>query len=212
MIQMKNEILEQNYENFHGLYENSRYIYHDFKNHMILLQNYLECGDFNKAQKYLEGIVQPLEELSNYRYCDSQVMNLVLNLKGYEANQKGIRFWTEIESLPSEYIKESDLGIIFFNLLDNAIEACEKIETKDKWIHITMKKKGQMLILKIENSIEKQILMKDGKYMTGKDNKAIHGLGLQSVKSLVEKYEGEAQWSHTEDIFSVVITFFVNGL
>lgn len=212
MIQIKNEILEENYENFHSLYENSRYIYHDFKNHMILLQNYLERKEFEKAQRYLEEIVQPLEDLSNYTYCDSQVMNLVLNLKGYEANQKGIQFWTEIKSLPSEYVNENDLGIIFFNLLDNAIEACEIIETKEKWIHITMKKKGQMLIIKIENSIEKQILMKDGKYMTGKDNKAIHGLGLQSVKALVEKYGGEAQWSHTEDKFSVVITFFENGL
>lgn len=187
MIQMKNELLEKNYDNFYGLYENSRYVYHDFKNHMILLKNYMEQNEYDKAQQYLENIVTPLEELSNYTFCDSQVLNLVLNVKGYEANQKGVRFWADIE-------------------------ACDKIENKEKWIHVAIKKKKQVMVIKIENSIEKQIIMKDGKYVTEKHNKAIHGLGLQSVKSLVEKYDGEVHCSHTEDIFTVVITFFENGL
>lgn len=203
---------EKNYDNFFDLYENSKYIYHDFKNHMILLRNYLEREEYLKAKQYLEDIVEPLEELSNYTYCNSQVLNLVLNLKGYESNQKGIRFWTEIENISYQYIDENDLGIIFFNLLDNAIEACEKIVEKEKWIHVVVRNKRQMSIIKIENSIERQVVVKDGKYITEKDNKAIHGLGLQSVKTLVEKNEGEVQCSHTENIFSVVITFFKNGL
>lgn len=212
IIQMKNELLETNYENFNDLYENSRYIYHDFKNHMILLKNYLEHKEYEKATQYLENIVTPIDELSNYIYCDSQVLNLVLNLKGYEANQKAIRFWTNIETTLCKNINENHLGIIFFNLLDNAIEACERIKMKEKWIHVAIKKKKHMSIIKIENSIEKQILMKDGRYLTEKDNKAIHGLGLQSVKTLVEKYNGEIHCSHTDEVFSVVITFFENGL
>lgn len=212
MIQMKNELLESNYDNFYDLYENSRYIYHDFRNHMILLKNYLEQQKYDKATRYLEDIVTPLDELSNYIYCDSQVLNLVLNLKGYEANQKAIRFGTNIEASICNDINENHLGIIFFNLLDNAIEACEKIKFKEKWIHIAIKKKKHISIIKIENSIEKQVLVKDGRYLTEKNNKAIHGLGLQSVKALVEKYDGEVHYSHTEDVFSVVITFFENGL
>lgn len=153
-----------------------------------------------------------MDELSNFTYCGSQILNLVLNIKGYEANRKDITFSTDIETTPYEYVDENDLGIILFNLLDNAIEACEKIEEKDKWIQITIKRKKQLSIIKIENSVEKQILVKDGKYITGKENKSIHGLGLQSVKALVEKYEGEVAYNHTEDIFSVVITFFENGL
>lgn len=212
MIQIKNELLQENYDNFYNLYENSRYIYHDFKNHMILLRNYLESEDYEKAKQYLEDIVAPLEELSNFTYCTSEILNLVLNLKGYEANKKGIQFWTEVEPALYQYIDENDLGIIFFNLLDNAIEACEKIKDKDKWIHIAIKKKKQLSIIKIENSIEKSILKKDGEYVTEKSNKEIHGLGLKSVKSLVNKYDGEVRWCHTEDVFSVVITFFENGL
>lgn len=208
MILMKNELLEENYNNFRDLYENSRYIYHDFKNHMFLLKNYLECEQYEKARHYLENIVEPMEKLSNFTYCDNMVLNLVLNLKGYEANKKGIQFLTEIHREPLENIDENDLGNIFLNLLENAIEACEKIEKKDKWIHVIIKKKKHLSIIKIENSIEKEILMKAGKYVTAKDNKAIHGLGMQSVKALVGKYSGEVQWQHTKDIFTVVITFF----
>ena len=54
--------------------------------------------------------------------------------------------------------------------------------------------------------------MKDGKYQTDKDNKEYHGLGMKSVESCVRHYGGDVKWGHTEDTFTVVITFFENGL
>ena len=144
--------------------------------------------------------------------CNQEVLNLVVNLKGYEANQKGIRLITDIDDFEYGMVDETDLWNIMMNLLDNAIEASEQVVHKDKWINITLKKKKGMLIIKVENSMEKELIVKDGNYLSDKDNDSIHGLGIKSVKAIVEKYEGEAEWSNTEDKFTVIITFFENGL
>ncbi len=212
MIQMKNNLLEQNYKDMQKLYKNNQYIYHDFKNHMILLKNYLDKKEYDKAVRYLEKITEPIEKMNHYSHTGCDVLDLVINIKRNEAEQKGIRYLVEIYGKIYTNINENDLGNIFFNLLDNAIEACEKIESKDKWIRIAIKKKNQIYIMKIENSIDKPIIMKNGEYMTDKEDKERHGIGMKSVESSVKQYGGEVNWNCTKDRFTVVITFFGNGL
>lgn len=212
ITQMKNELLEQNYNHYQRLYESNRYIYHDFKNHMILLQTYLDHEEYEKARNYLERIAAPIKQISNCVYSDCKVLDLVLNLKGFEASQKDILYQLNIEKEIVFDIDENDLGILLFNLLDNAIEACERMKTKERWIRIAVKRKNQISIIKIVNSIEKKILQKDGEYITEKKDVGMHGLGMKSIESIVEKYEGEVSWNHTKDTFTAVITFFENGL
>lgn len=212
MVRMKNELLEQNYKNLQSLYMSNQYISHDFKHHIVLLKNYLENGEYGKATQYIRKLAEPVEQLSNYIYTGSDVLDLVLNIKENESNQKGIRYQVETDGEFKTNINENDLGNIFFNLLDNAIEACEKIVGHDRWIRVVIKRKNQVYIVKIENSIGTPVVMKEGKYQTDKDNKECHGLGMQSVKSCVKHYGGNVNWSHTEDVFTVVITFFENGL
>ena len=212
IMQMKNELLEQNYNNFQSLYENNRYIYHDFKNHMILLQTYLEHQEYEEARSYLGRIAAPIQQISNCVYSDCKVLDLVLNLKGFEASQKAILYQLDIEKEMVFDIDENDIGILLFNLLDNAIEACERMKTKERWIRIAVKRKNQISIIKIVNSIEEEVFKKDGRYLTEKKDKEMHGFGMKSVESIVEKYEGDVNWNHTEDTFTAVITFFENEL
>ncbi len=209
-VQMKNEALEENYRNLRNLYENNQYIYHDFKNHMTLLKQYLDQREYNRALDYVNRIIGPMEQLDSLVSCNREVVNLVVNLKGYEANQKDIRVITDIDNFEDNIVEDMDLGNILLNLLDNAIEACEQIKDKEKWIGLTIKKRHEMLIIRVENNIEKRVNKKDGEYISNKSNLAIHGLGIKSVKAIINKYEAEAEWSNTKDKFTVIITFFKN--
>lgn len=212
MLQMKNDLLEQNYKSLQELYRNNQYLFHDFKNHMILLKNYMKHREYDKAGQYLEEITEPVEQLSNYIYTGCGILDLVLNIKGDEAKRKGIRYLVEADKDLKLPLNENDLGNIFFNLLDNAIEACERIEEKYRWIRVVIRKKQQIHIVKIENSIEDPAAMKDGEYRTTKADPEFHGLGMKSVEACVKRYGGNVSWSHTKDRFTVVITFFENGL
>lgn len=212
MVQMKNELLEQSYKDMQKLYMNNQYIFHDFKHHMILLKNYLNKREYVKANVYLKKITEPIDRMGHYIHTGCDVLDLVLNIKRNEAEQKGIRYLVEADREIHTNIHETDLGNIFFNLLDNAIEACEKMEGQDKWIRVVIKKKNQICIMKVENSIEKPVMMKDGEYETEKADKDRHGIGMKSVETSVKRYGGDVKWSHTKDRFIVVITFFGNGL
>lgn len=212
MVRIKNELLEQSYKDIQKLYINNQYISHDFKNHMILLKNYLNKKEYDKASAYLDKIVEPMEKLHSYSHTGCEVLDLVLNIKRSEAEQKGIQYLVETDGKIHTNINENDLGNIFFNLLDNAIEACEKIEKQDKWIRIAIKKKNKIYVMKVENSIEKPIIIKNGEFVTEKEDKEHHGIGMKSVESSVKQYGGKVNWSHTKDRFIVVITFFGNGL
>lgn len=212
LLQMKNELLEQSYKDMQKLYMNNQYIFHDFKHHMILLKNYLNNREYGKASAYLEKITEPIDRMGHYIHTGCDVLDLVLNIKRNEAEQKGICYLVEADREIHTNIHETDLGNIFFNLLDNAIEACEKIEGQDKWIRVVIKKKNKIYIMKVENSIEKPVVIKDGEYVTEKADKRRHGIGMKSVETSVKQYGGDVKWSHTKDRFTVVITFFGNGL
>lgn len=212
IIQMKNELLEQNHRDMQKQYKNSQYIFHDFKNHLILLKNYVDRKEYEKLSAYLGRIMEPIESLDNFSYTGSEMLDLVLNIKRSEAVQKGIQYLVETDRNIELNINENTLGNIFFNLLDNAIEACEKIVGLDRWIRIVIKKNNQVYIMKVENSIAEPVTIQDGEYMSGKKDKEQHGIGMKSVKATVEQYGGEVQWNHTKEKFTVVITFFGNGL
>lgn len=212
LASMKNELLQQNYSNLHSLYRSNQYIYHDFKNHMMILNNYLEQNKCEEASAYIRKIFHPVESLNNFIRSGCDILDLVLNVKEEEARQKGISYKVDIDIGIKFQINKNELGNIFFNLLDNAIEACEKIEHKDKWIHITIKKKNQIQLIKIENSIEKPIHMENGIYITNKNDKKRHGIGMKSVEASVNQYGGNIQWKSTDTVFTVVITFFENEL
>ena len=79
-----------------------------------------------------------------------------------------------------------DLCVLVGNLLDNAIEACQKID-KQKRIQVSFKQEGNFLNVIIKNTY---IDEKNNDLLTTKDNKLNHGYGIKSVRSIVEKYEG----------------------
>lgn len=212
IVNVKNQLLQQSYNNLQNLYKSNQYIYHDFNNHMVILKSYLDQKKYEDAAAYIKKISQPVEKLNNYSRSGCDILDLVLNIKEEEARQKGIRYVVDIDSEVSYQMNKNDLGNMFFNLLDNAIEACEKIEYGDKWINITIKKKKQIQIIKIENSIEKTINMKNGEYVTEKRDKELHGIGMKSVEASVSQYGGNVWWSHTDTVFTAIITFFENEL
>lgn len=202
---MKNDLLKKNYQELYRLYQNSMFTYHDMKNHIILLQKYCEEGDYAMAAEYLGRISEPLRELEQYSWSEEGIVPLVLNTKISEARTKRIRITTDVNHINCERMQE-DFCIIVANLMDNAIEACGKIESEDRWIRIILKQDEDRLLLYIENSIAAKPAMRKGKYLT--DKKGLHGFGIESVKAKVKKYGGLAEWNCTEESFQSTVMFF----
>lgn len=79
---------------------------------------------------------------------------------------------------------------LFGNLLDNAIEACERITDKNTWIHIKMKKKNQLLYFEIKNTTETTVQQVPGKFITTKTDGTLHGYGIKTLWMLLKNIMG----------------------
>ena len=119
-------------------------------------------------------------------------------------NRKKPKIKKLICRLTQKYLQQlpfTDREIIslFGNLLDNAIEACERITDKNTWIHIKMKKKNQLLYFEIKNTTETTVQQVPGKFITTKTDGTLHGYGIKNIMDVVEKYHGIFQSQMVED-------------
>ena len=102
---------------------------------------------------------------------------------------------------------DREITSLFGNLLDNALEACEQIKEGERWIHIKMKKKNQLLYIEIVNAAKNTGIQTDENFVSKKDG-VLHGYGMKNIRDIVEQYNGMFQCKSQEDRFEVVITIY----
>lgn len=204
-IKVRNDQLERNYESIYQNQKEVSRISHDFKNHMNLIVNYLENKEVEKALQYCYQIREPLRMQEEKVWSGDKVVDIVLTDKLQLAKRKRIAVVTEIQRMGKLGMTDYDICVIFANLLDNAIEACSKLEEEKRKIWIGLKKQGPVLVLKIENCVtEKYDTIRSTKH----DGRP-HGIGMESVKKAVVKYQGRMQMRWEEETFQVTITLLV---
>lgn len=96
--------------------------------------------------------------------------------------------------------------VLLANLLDNAIEACEKVEKDRRLIYLRIKRQNQMLLIFIENTIEESEAEKREFFKTSKKNKELHGLGIKCIDNVILKYDGHKEYSIQKDNFQMYIS------
>ena len=101
--------------------------------------------------------------------------------------------------------RDFDLCIIFGNLLDNAIEACSKMNNIPKEIFIKVRMQHDIIYIYVKNTSYKYPKKIDGKFITSKKNKEYHGIGIESVRKSVEKYNGHLDFDYDNNMFRTTI-------
>ena len=107
----------------------------------------------------------------------------------------GIRFQVEFHYPDPGAYDAFDVGIILQNLLQNAVEACEKVGKGERFIVLTGKRKGRFFLIEVKNSFSGEVVFgQDGLPVTTKQEDApMHGIGLANVRREAEKYMGELE-------------------
>ena len=127
-------------------------------------------------------------------------MDALLYQKRKRADEKNIR-WECDGQMPKEcFINEFDLCVLFGNLLDNALEACGRVECgKGAFIHIQEKTVKKCFLMEVKNSVDVTEKYVDG--FTKKDNPWEHGIGLLNVSDVVHGYNGVLKIESEKGIF-----------
>ena len=206
-------ILEREYKALSSSYESNAKLFHDFRNHCGVIRNYLSKDKTEEAIEYLDDLTGGGSSYSSEVFTGDETIDYLIGSKKNSAEEKDIEFEVNAEFPRNINIKSSDLCAILGNLLDNAIEACSKVkDPSGRKIRLIIRRIGQMLVVKIENTYDTKPVVVDGEYKTSKTDGGLHGWGIKSVNTAASKYDGMVQSSCTDDIFTTVVTLSFEGI
>ena len=114
--------------------ERVRSIYHDMKNHLLLLQAQTRNGQ--EIQNSIQSLQEQIQEYENYRQTGNEFLDIIIRGKAKTAQEKQIDFAADIVFADGTFLEPLDISTIFGNALDNAIEASEKLPADQRLITI----------------------------------------------------------------------------
>ncbi len=208
-------VLEQNkyYEKQFELIKTSllttKAIKHDLKNHMFSIRTLVEKGLNKESLDYISNIMENIGAQSDCSTSGNTVIDSIINFKFQEAEQRGIKTNLDLKIPERLDIPSFDITIILGNLLDNAIKAAYKVK-ENRYIGFKMKYDKGRLVIQTDNPYVDVINEENGKILTTNKDKENHGIGLETIRKVIQKYNGTMMIDHSDNIFSVTLLMYVD--
>ena len=182
---------------------------HDFRQIIRTLKNMAEAGNTDAVNTYLADYIRELPANETLMYTKHDALNAILNFYAAQAKNENIDVSFSIDINKQQILSDVELCTMIGNLLENAVDAAKNADGKERFIELTITTHGGCWLYIVEtNSFDGNIKRKSGEYHSTKGSG--RGLGITSVKSTVEKYNGQVEFSHDEQEFYVNIAIPLN--
>ena len=194
-------VLKANEENYKILEQNEKELHilrHDILKHMVEIKEMLNAGDKEAASRYVDDINNMVLKNTSISRTGNIVLDSILNTENKKAAALGIKYDVKLNVSEDINISSIDLSRILYNAIDNAIEACEKIN--DKYILVSITSDEKMLKIIIENT-SPYVDINDNKIKTTKSDYIRHGYGIRSIKDALKNNDGLLSLSYKDGIF-----------
>ena len=161
---------------------------------------------YQDMERYQEQI-QDIRLAEEIIYSANPVVNAILKVKSVKAKEKEIPMQVTTLLPQRVSVDIGDMGVLYGNLLDNAIEAAMAVEQEKRYVHVESKFQEGRLLLSIKNSKPSGT---SSCQQTSKKDKIKHGRGIRSVRKVAEKYGGELMLKDQGEHFEAVL--LLNGV
>ena len=180
--------------------ERVRAIYHDMKNHLLVLESKQNTEETRQMAQELRNQIADYE---NYVHTGNEFLDIILKDKAEKARAKHIDFSAVVDFDGVDFIEPLDISTLFGNGIDNAIEACEKLQEEDRVILVKAGKVQNFVSILIENNCVEEAPPKGRR--TTKADTLLHGFGLSNMQKAAEKYGGTCTTRREAGTFTVKI-------
>lgn len=188
------------YENLQERISEARRAKHDVRHHIALMQEYLAAGDLEALREYLSHYSESLPDDSLVRFCENTAANAVLLYFAQQAKDEGIDYVVKADIPCQTPVSDSDICVLFGNLLENAVDACRAETGADKKIIIRASCSGGVLCITVDNTYTGQLQHTSaGSIVSTKHRGA--GLGTQSVQSIAQQHGGICRFEAKDGMF-----------
>ncbi len=186
--------------------EKIKILRHDMRHQTQMLFSLISGNENDKALEILKKLNTELFPIGPAKFCKNQIVNSAISIYAHKAISSQTKLEYEI-SLPKDLpFNENDIAILFANVLDNAVNASLSQQKENRTIKIKSRYEQNQLVIYVENYFAGTIeLDKNGIPISKKEG---HGFGMKSILSIVKKYNGNAVFTHENDIFTAGFLFF----
>lgn len=190
---------EKSVEETKILYQSVRSIRHDLKQHFQVALTMLHSGKINEAVDYMEKYNDTvLDGISNKVFCDNDVVNYIINSKSKICSDRHIKIYFYIANEIPEF-SDLDLCVLLGNALDNAIEGVSGEGNNE--IYLELRNVDNFFMISVKNTIINSVLEDNPNLISTKNEKEVHGVGILSMKEVVQKYNGSIEFYESDNKF-----------
>ncbi len=201
------EILHQALESEQKEYESTKESIHVINAKVHDIKHILERYSDKMALEDLDHLRSSILVYDHMFHTGNEVLDTILYSKYLICQQRGIRFSAYADGKAISFLDVSVCYYLFVNILDNAIEAVSKVKNpEEKVISLTVKQEKENVLIECSNYFEGNLpFAEDGSLKTSKTQKEGHGLGLKSIRILLEQYGGKEQVETYQGIFYLTL-------
>lgn len=202
----QSDLINRHYEEVENMYRTMRAWRHDYHNHIQAACSYLELGKYEELAVYLTELDESIYEIDQIIKTGNLMADAILNSKLSLMREYQIR--TEVTAhVPAQMqITDTELCVLLGNLLDNAIEACQKVaEEENRFIKIYMDTLQEQFYISVMNGMQGRAMKRGELFQSTKRGAGRHGFGLLRVDRIVKKYGGFLDRQSEEGVFATEI-------
>lgn len=197
------------YQTLEEQYSQARRLRHDLKNHVLALRGLWEDQAWEKLGDYLKRMEDSAQLGTNEEATGNRAVDALLYQKRKAAEERGIDWECDVRIPKKCRINEFDLCVLFGNILDNAVEACGRLQQKER-------KQGSQPFVRIQAGIVKKCFLLEVKNSmieaeremgktAEKENTRGHGIGLLNVSDVVRGYDGVMSTEIQDGVFDISV-------
>ncbi len=195
-------IKQKQFETLQERIDEARTAKHDMRQHLHMISAYIEDEKYDELKAYINNFRKTIPENITISYCEHYGINALLQYFAGVARENNIAFTAQIELPAKITIPDDVVAVLIGNLLENAVEACEK--EKKPVIRIRSQMQGNAIFFKVVNTFTGKVKKApDGLYLSTKHEG--RGIGLRSVRGIVNDYNGILKISQEDGLFSVSV-------
>ena len=210
--------IRERIEEVEQFYGGIRRMKHEMKNHLTNIKGLAGSGNYEEMEQYIAKMDESMNLFELSVKTGNAVTDVIVNDKQKAAYKQGIQFRSEFRYPVSDGYDAYDIGIIINNLLQNALEACERMKTGKKYILLSARQKKRFFIIDVRNSFEGEVMFDRNTNLplSAKENTtgeaiSLHGIGLSNVKQEAAKYLGNVDIKVKKNEFRVTVLLQEKG-
>jgi signal transduction histidine kinase len=204
-LETENKLLEKqlelqlsHYEALTEQYEQVRTMRHDIYHHLNTINILLHEGNTSEAAEYADQLMPMQQHISKLGSCLNPVVDAFLFSRVRDAREGGIDVTVDVTLPPELGVSNTDLIVLFGNIMDNAVEACTRESEKHIDLHAHMAK-GYLIVTETNPSHSKDAEKKR------RIPELERGVGFRILSSLAKKYDGSFEHNLADGAYTVTV-------